>query len=46
MVDHRIKSIPVIESNSKLTGIISREDIMRALACCITDPDRAAPQIA
>jgi CBS domain-containing protein len=46
MVDHRIKSIPVIESNSKLTGIISREDIMRALACCITDPDHVASQIA
>jgi len=46
MVDHRIKSIPVIEANSKLTGIISREDVMRALVCSITDPDHAAPQIA
>jgi CBS domain-containing protein len=31
MVDHRIRSIPVIETNSQLEGIISREDVMRAL---------------
>jgi CBS domain-containing protein len=46
MIDHRIKSIPVIEANSRLTGIISREDVMRALAFSITDPDRAASQMA
>jgi CBS domain-containing protein len=46
MVDHRIKSIPVIGTDAKLTGIISREDVMRALACCITHPDRAISQIA
>jgi CBS domain-containing protein len=46
MVDHRIKSIPVIGANSKLAGIISREDVMGALSCCITDPDRAISQIA
>lgn len=33
MVDHRIRSIPVIETNSQLEGIISREDVMRALLC-------------
>jgi CBS domain-containing protein len=32
IVDHRIKSIPVIEADHQLVGIISREDIMRALA--------------
>lgn len=30
MVEHRVRSIPVIE-NDKLVGIVSREDVMRAL---------------
>jgi len=34
MVDHRIRSIPVIEADHLLAGIISREDIMRALERC------------
>ncbi len=34
MVDHRIRSIPVIEADHLLAGIISREDIMRALEGC------------
>jgi CBS domain-containing protein len=34
IVDHRIKSIPVIKADHQLVGIISREDIMRALARC------------
>src|SRR4051812_32289125 len=32
MVDHRIKSIPVLDAGQQLVGIIAREDIMRALA--------------
>jgi CBS-domain-containing membrane protein len=32
MVDHRIKSIPVLDAGQRLVGIIAREDIMRALA--------------
>jgi CBS-domain-containing membrane protein len=32
MVDHRIKSIPVLDAGQRLAGIIAREDIMRALA--------------
>jgi|SRR4051794_14198588 CBS-domain-containing membrane protein len=32
MVDHRIKSVPVLDSVQHLKGIIAREDIMRALA--------------
>jgi CBS-domain-containing membrane protein len=32
MVDHRMKSIPVLDSRQRLAGIIAREDIMRALA--------------
>jgi CBS-domain-containing membrane protein len=32
MVDHRMKSLPVLDNRQRLTGIIAREDIMRALA--------------
>jgi len=32
MVDHRIKSIPVLDVRQRLAGIIAREDIMRAVA--------------
>jgi CBS domain-containing protein len=32
MVDHRMKSIPVLDSRQRLAGIIAREDVMRALA--------------
>lgn len=31
MVDHRIKSVPVLDANQRLAGIIAREDIMRAV---------------
>jgi CBS domain-containing protein len=34
MVDHRIRSLPVIDSGQRLAGIISREDVMRALRRC------------
>lgn len=34
MVDHRIRSIPVIDKDD-LAGIIAREDIMRALERCV-----------
>ena len=34
MVDHRIRSMPVIDSNQRLAGIISREDVMCALQRC------------
>lgn len=32
MVDHRVRSIPVLDAAQRLAGIITREDIMRALA--------------
>jgi len=32
MVDHRMKSIPVLDARHRLVGIIAREDVMRALA--------------
>jgi CBS domain-containing protein len=34
MVEHRIKSVPVLDAKQRLSGIISRDDIMRALARC------------
>jgi CBS-domain-containing membrane protein len=30
-VDHRIKSVPVLDADQRLAGIIAREDIMRAV---------------
>ena len=32
MVEHRLRSIPVIDGDEKLAGIIAREDILKALA--------------
>jgi CBS domain-containing protein len=34
MVDHRIRSMPVIDGDQRLAGIISREDVMHALQRC------------
>jgi CBS-domain-containing membrane protein len=34
MVDHRMKSMPVLNSQQRLAGIIAREDVMRALTEC------------
>ena len=34
MVEHRMKSIPVLDAEQRLVGIIARADIMRALASC------------
>ena len=31
MIDHHIRSIPVLETGQRLVGIVSREDVMRAL---------------
>jgi CBS domain-containing protein len=31
MVDHRIRSIPVLDAEQRLVGMIAREDVMRAL---------------
>ena len=35
MVDHRLKSMPVIYDDQRLAGMISREDVMRALQRCV-----------
>jgi CBS domain-containing protein len=34
MVNHRVRSMPVIDGNGGLVGIIAREDVMRALDRC------------
>jgi CBS domain-containing protein len=34
MVDHRLRSMPVIEGDQRLAGMISREDVMRKLRYC------------
>jgi CBS domain-containing protein len=31
MVDHRLRSMPVIDSDQRIVGMISREDVIRAL---------------
>jgi CBS domain-containing protein len=35
MVDHRLRSVPVIDSDQRLAGMISRKDVMRALQRCV-----------
>jgi CBS domain-containing protein len=37
MVDHRVRSMPVIEGDQRLVGMISREDVIRALRLCAGD---------
>jgi CBS-domain-containing membrane protein len=37
MVEHRMKSIPVLDPEQRLLGIIAREDVMRALAGGVRD---------
>lgn len=41
MVEHRLRSIPVLGAGQRLVGIISREDVMRALRDCTNDGPRA-----
>ncbi len=37
MVEHRIRSLPVIDGSSHLAGIIAREDVLKALAASADD---------
>ena len=34
MIDHRIRSVPAIDSDHRLAGIIARRDVLKALADC------------
>ncbi|MCB1393366.1 CBS domain-containing protein [Nitrobacter sp.] len=41
MVEHRLRSVPVMDTEQHLVGIISREDVMRALRDCTRGEQRA-----
>ena len=40
MVEHRIRSMPVMEGDQRLVGMIAREDIMRTLRRCAGEKDQ------
>lgn len=42
MVEHRLRSIPVMDTGQHLAGIISREDVMRALRDCTRGEPRSS----
>lgn len=42
MTEHRLRSLPVMAASSRLVGIISREDVIRALEFCAQDEAEAA----
>jgi CBS domain-containing protein len=35
MIDHRLRSVPAIDNEHRLEGIIARRDVLRALADCV-----------
>jgi CBS domain-containing protein len=35
LVEHRVKSLPVVDREHRLVGIIAREDVMRAMERCV-----------
>jgi CBS domain-containing protein len=37
MVEHKIRSIPAIDNDHRLVGIVAREDVLRALAASVED---------
>jgi CBS domain-containing protein len=41
MTTHRFRSLPIIEADSRLAGIISREDVIRALEFCAQNEEGA-----
>ena len=34
MIEHRLRSLPILDTDSRLVGIIAREDMIRALEYC------------
>ena len=34
MIEHRVRSLPILDGDSRLVGIIAREDVIRALEFC------------
>jgi CBS domain-containing protein len=37
MVEHKIRSIPVIDNDHRLVGMVAREDVLRGLAASVED---------
>ena len=46
MVEHRIRSIIVLDGAQKLVGIVAREDVIKALKATARRLIAAAPQVA
>jgi CBS domain-containing protein len=42
MIDHRLRSLPILDAASRLVGIIAREDVIRALEFCAQDEAQGA----
>jgi len=44
MIEHRIRSMPIMEEGSHLSGMISREDVIRALeSCALSEASLSGP---
>jgi len=42
MIEHRLRSLPVMDAESRLVGIIAREEVIRALELCAQSEDMGA----
>jgi CBS-domain-containing membrane protein len=40
MIEHQLRSIPVMDTGQRLVGIISRENIMQAMRDCMRSEKR------
>jgi CBS-domain-containing membrane protein len=34
MIEHRLRSLPILDAGARLEGVIAREDVIRALEYC------------
>lgn len=42
MIEHRLRSLPILDAASRLVGIIAREDVIRALEFCAQSETQGA----
>ena len=42
MIEHRLRSLPIMDAYSRLAGIIAREDVIRALEFCAKSEAKGA----
>lgn len=42
MIEHRLRSVPIMDAESRLAGIIAREDVIRALELCVQGEAKGA----